>query len=87
MGLIVFRLPQRSLIPAWAVKVGISVSVIWSFVMANLNNPGALKLWLDGWEAILVYMGMGLGLSWVKDVAHRKVDCTDGGEKPQEEKP
>jgi hypothetical protein len=77
----------RSRIPAWVMKVAITASVIWSFVWASLGHAGALRLWLEGWPAILAYMGTGLGLSWAKDVAHRNIDAKTGACKPQEEKP
>jgi hypothetical protein len=68
------RLPKDSIIPAWLVKVAISASVIWSFVWANLGHPGALRLWENSPDGIMVLLGMGLGLSWVKDIAHRRMD-------------
>ncbi len=46
--------------------------MIWSFVWANLGHEGALRLWIEGWDTLLVYLGLGLGLSWVKDIAHRR---------------
>jgi hypothetical protein len=78
------------MVPAWVVKVAISASVVWSFVQANLGAPGALRLWLEGWEGILVYMSVGLGLSWAKDLIQNHVDArvaqqvpgAEGGQQP-----
>lgn len=36
--------------------------VLASFVSANFGNEFALRLWLEGWEAISALIGLGVGL-------------------------
>lgn len=38
-----------------------------SFVAANMGYGSALSLWTNGAEAILVYMGVGIGAKWISD--------------------
>jgi len=57
-----------------------------SFIMALMGKEPALRLWLEGWEAIGMFLGLGVGMKMVKDQvdknAQRKysrVDNPDGG--------
>ena len=50
------------------IKSAISLSVVFSFVWASLGHAGALQLWHDDWMALMVFLGLGLGLSWASDI-------------------
>lgn len=47
--------------------------VAGSFVAANLNYPGAVKLWNESAESLFVFLGLGLGLKMGKDVVQNYV--------------
>jgi len=61
--------PAPGGLPSWVPKNAITFSVVFSFIWATLGHAGAMTMWRDDWPALLVYLGLGLGLSWAKDIA------------------
>lgn len=41
--------------------------VCGSFIMANLGYGRSLDLWMNGAEAILVFLGFGVGGKWISE--------------------
>lgn len=50
-----------------------------SFVAANIGYGRALELWTNGAEAILVFMGVGIGAKWISDRTADYVNRRYGG--------
>ena len=57
-----------------------------SFIAAHFGNEYAMRLWLEGWEAIGMFLGLGVGMKMVKDQVeknsarkYRNIDNPDGG--------
>ena len=59
---------QKSLIPAWMMKVISTVTVLWSLVWAALGHEGALKLWIEAPMSLALIYGTSIGANWVKDI-------------------
>lgn len=74
----------------WSSKVWQNVTmalVCGSFVAAHFGNESAVQMWLEGWEGISMFLGLGVGMKMVKDQVEknnvrkykRVVDNPDGG--------
>lgn len=81
------RLPEKSLLPPWVWKSAITAAVIWSFIQANLGQPGALRLWLEAPDAIFILLSLGLGLSWVRDAVNARLAGGSPPSAPEKEEP
>ena len=61
--------------------------VCGSFIAAHFGNQYAMQMWLEGWEGISMFLGLGVGMKMVKDQVDknnlrknkRVVDDPDGG--------
>jgi len=59
---------QKSLIPAWVMKVVSTVTVLFTLVWAALGHEGALKLWIEAPMSLALIYGTSIGANWVKDI-------------------
>jgi len=61
-----------------------SLSTIWqnvtmalvsaSFIAATLGYEPAVRMWIDGWDGIIAFLGIGVGLKMAQRSTERYID-------------
>lgn len=60
---------------SWFWKSLCTLSLLTSFILANLGFQSALKLWTDDWAGVLAIFSMLYGLSWARDLASQAIEA------------